>query len=290
MQKHWQKILAIATLLLWNSNALATAETSPTPANLKVFTYNTGAEPESIDPAKTSTVNAQVLVLQMFEGLTAQHPSEDKVVPGVAERWSLSPDGKTYTFTLRKNAQWSDGSPLTANDFWYAWERAVNPATASPNATVFQYIKNGREYLAGKIKDPKQLGFSAVDARTFRVELVTPFPPFLFVTASTTSMMPVKEEVVKKYGDKWFRPENIVSNGPFKLQTWKIYDRLILVKNPHYWDAKKVKLDQVNALVIEDLETALKRYFMGELDFLEHIPTAKIPTLLKNPEFQTALS
>ena len=255
----------------------------------KVLTYNSGAEPDSLDPNLTATVDANNLSRQMFEGLVAEHPKEVRVVPGVAEKWVISPDGKTYTFYLRKNAKWSDGTPVTATDFVYAWERVLNPKTGSQQASRLQWVKNGKAYLEGKLKDPKQLGFKAVDPYTFQVELEGPFPPFLELAAQPT-LAPVKKEVVEKFGDLWTRPENFVCNGPFILKEWKAYDQLKLVKNPNYWDAKNVALDEINALVVEDLETALKQFNAGQIDFVEMIPMVKIPTLKGNPEFYSSPS
>ena len=277
------KFKILVAMLLLSTAAWAT------PEKPQVLTFNSGAEPDSLDPAITTTVDGQNLSLQLFEGLVSLHPSEDKVIPGVAERWTLSPDGKIYTFYLRKTARWSDGSPLTAQDFVYAWERAVNPKTGAQQAGRYQYIKNGKDYLAGKIKDPALLGFKALDSHTFRVELTYPFPPFLELASSAT-FMPVKKEIVEKYGDSWIQPEHIVSNGPFMLKAWRAYDRLVLVKNPNYWDAKNVSLDEIDALVIEDLETALKLYETGQIDFLDHIPITQVPFLKNRPDFHNTPS
>ena len=256
-------------------------------ASPKVFRFNSGSEPQTLDPQLATTVDASNLAQQIFEGLVSPDPKEMKVLPGVAEKWEISPDGKIYTFHLRKNAKWSDGKPVTAYDFEYAWERGANPKTASTQASRFHFIKNGQLYNSGKLKDPKQLGFKAVDPLTFRVELEAPFPPFLEL-CTTATFLPVRKDVVEKFGDKWTRVENIISNGPFMLNSWRPYEKLVLVKNPNYWDAKNVQIDEIVAYTIEDLETALKRYQAGDLDFIDNIPQLKVMSLSKSPEYRSA--
>lgn len=251
-----------------------------------VFRFDNSAEPQSLDPQIVTTVDATTTVMQIFEGLVMPAPKEMKVVPGIAEKWEISPDGKIYTFHLRKDAKWSDGKPVTAYDFEYAWERALNPKTGSQQAMRLQYVKNGKDYLAGKIKDPKLLGFKAVDPLTFRVELAAPFPPFLEL-ASMPTLYPARKDVIEKFGDGWVRPEHIVSNGAFLLKEWKPFEKIILVKNPGYWDVKNVFLDQILVYPVEDSETGLKRYSSGEMDFIDGLPMVKIPTLMKHPDFRS---
>ena len=279
-----QRLILIGIL-----TALASAFTLADQPSPKTLTFNTGGEPQGLDPHLVSSEDAANLVSQLFESLVMTHPTQlGVVIPGVAKHWTVSPDGKTYTFYLRKNAKWSDDSPLTAEDFVYAWRRAIDPQTASPQASRYNYILNCKDYFLGKIKDPTALGFRAVDPFTFEVRLVGPFPPFLELVSMPT-FAPVKRRVIEKYGDHWTQPGKMVSNGPFMLKEWRVNDRLILVKNPSYWDAKNVKLDQVVALAIEDLETAFKRYQQGEIDFNPYLPATKIPSLKSSPDFQQGI-
>lgn len=251
-----------------------------------VFRFDSGAEPQSLDPQIATTVDASNTLMQLFEGLVMPDEKTVRVVSGVAEKWEISPDGKIYTFHLRKDAKWSDGKPVTAYDFEYAWERALNPKTGSEQASRLQYIKNAKDYLAGKLKDPKMLGFKAVDPLTFRVELEVPFPPFLDL-ATTPTLFPVRKDVVEKFGVNWVKPEHMISNGAFVLKEWKPFEKIILEKNQNYWDAKNVFLDQIVIYPIEDLETGLKRYSAGEVDFIDVLPIIKIPSLMKHPDYRS---
>lgn len=257
--------------------AFASADTKK-----QVLTYNTSSEPQSLDPATATTVIDNNLLTQVFEGLVALHPKK-KYVPGVAERWTASEDKMVYTFYLRKNAKWSDGTPVTAYDFEYAWRRTADPKTAAPFASKFDYIKNGKEVTTGKLPKEK-LGAKAINANTFQVELAAPHPPFLQMIVKPL-FAPVKKDVVEKFGDTWTRPENIVSNGPFLLTEWKFHEYLTLKKNPNYWDKDAVKLEEAKALIVDDEQTALKKYHAGESEFEMHLPQSQLIALQKNPEF-----
>ena len=256
-------------------------------AESQILTIHSGPEPQTFDPHLADSIDAWNLINQIFEGLVRQHPTKLTPLPGAAERWDISPDGKIYTFHLRKGLIWSDGSPLTAFDFVYAWERAINPKTGSDQGGNFYYIKNAKAYNTGILKNPRDLGFKALDAQTLRVELTSPFPALLDVLMMST-FVPVKKDVIEKYGDAWFRPEHMVSNGPFLLQEWKSYERVTLVKNPHYWDANNVHLDKVICRLTEDYETALRLYQSNELSFDMYLPAGKIPELLRShPDFHS---
>lgn len=262
----------------------------PAAAAPQTLTIHNGPEPEAIDPHLVSAVDSSNLSIQLFEGLVIVHPTKKgAVMPGVAEKWDISPDGKTYIFYLRKNATWSDGSPLSARDFLSSWRRAIDPKTACPQASRFNYIKNGKDFINGKIKDPSVLGFKVLNDTTFQVELEGPFPPFLELLTKPT-FAPVKENVVQEHGDTWTKPEYIVSNGAFVLKTWIPYDRIVLAKNTRYWDAKNVQLDEVTLLTIDELETVLKRYEAGDIDFLYRPPQTKIPTLANRADFYSSPS
>lgn len=162
--------------------------------------HNHGQEPESIDPALNTTVNGGTLILAAFEGLTSLDEN-DRPIPGVAESWDISPDQLTYTFHLRQDAKWSDGQPVTAKDFDYAWKRALNPETAAEYAYQLFYIKNATEYNEGKAK-VEDLGIKVIDDYTFEVTLAAPTPFFLNLTAFPT-LAPVRQDIIEKYGEKW---------------------------------------------------------------------------------------
>ncbi len=255
-------------------------------AGEKVFTFNNGAEPETLDPALMTGVPEHTLGMALFEGLVTYHPQTLKPVPGVAKSWEISDDGLRYTFHLREST-WSNGAPLTAEDFIASWRRVLDPATAAEYAYQLWYIKNARAYTKGELADFSKVGVRAPDAHTIEIILEHPAAFFLELVAFET-FMPVHMSCVKKHGNKWTRPENIVSNGPFTLAEWKPQDSLTMKKNPRYWDAAQVKLDRIVALPIANENTAFLRYKTGGIDWLNSLPAEMIPELKKRPDYHKA--
>lgn len=243
------------------------------------YTYRLPDGIATLDPQLVATVEGSTIVRDLFEGLLNQDEL-GKVVPGIALSYDLSEDKKTYTFHLRKS-NWSNGEPLTAKDFVYAWQRAVDPATASPYVWYMEMmgIKNGQAIL-NEGMDPKELGVEAVDDYTFKVTLDAPIPYFpSMVTRATT--FPTHRATVEKYGDEWTRPENIVSNGAFKLTEWTLKEKNVRERNTEYWNNSETILDKVTALVIDDENQALLRYKAGDLDKTE-IPAGQYGSLKKS--------
>lgn len=232
--------------------------------------YDNGAEPEYLDPIMVHDNKSRNIAVNLFEGLLTYHPRTLEPLPGVAERWEKSPDGLTYTFYLRNNAKWTDGKLVTGDDFVYAWQRAVNPKTASRSASHLYPVKNAQAINQGKITDLNQLGIRA-DGNKVIVTLEAPFPPFLLLVPDPT-LMPLRKDVVEKHGEQWTRANNIVSNGPFTLAEWVPHKHIILKKNPQYWDAAKVHLETVVMTPTEDHATAAKLFQAGQIDFMEQIP------------------
>ncbi len=187
-------VMFLVTGLFINSNYKSTEA-----ASKQVFTYINGAEPKTIDPALNTAADAANIIINVFEGLTRVN-AKGETVPGMAEKWTVSKDGLTYTFYIRKNAKWSDGKPVTAYDFEYAWKRALDPKTASEYAYQLYYIKNGRKFNEGKAK-ASDVGVKALNARTLQVRLEAPTPYFLDLTNFPT-YFPVRKDIVEKYGDK----------------------------------------------------------------------------------------
>lgn len=245
------------------------------------------SEPEYIDPGLASGNVETNILLALFEGLVQYNPKGGEPLPGIAERWTLSPDKKVYTFHLRKGVKWNDGHPVVAQDFVYSWERVLNPKTAAKYAFALYYIKNAHPYNTGKLTDPSQLGFKALDDSTLQVTLENPTPFFLELLCYT-SFRPVPKWVVEKHGPRWTQPENIVTNGPFKLKSWTPYKELTVVKDPNYWDAAQVKLAGIVFYPVEDKDTALKMYETGEIDVAWELPAANIPTLMSREDFVKA--
>jgi ABC-type oligopeptide transport system substrate-binding subunit len=241
-----------------------------------VFRFNNAAEPEYIDPGMATGQPDQRIIFLLFQGLTTNDPKTLQARPGMAERWETSPDRLTYTFYLRRNAVWSDGTPITARDFVYSWTRVLDPKTGSRYATNLYHIANGEEFNLGRVKDPSQLGVRALDDSTLEVRLRAPTPYFLFLTSFYT-LYPVPRHVVETYGAQWTDPAHIVSNGPFLLVEHQTNARFEFVRNPRYWNAERVRLDRVIAYSVDDAYTGTNMYESGMIDWF---PSGYIP-----PEF-----
>jgi len=252
----------------------------------KTFTFNNGAEPETLDPALMTGVPEHTLAMALFEGLVTYHPKTLKPVPGVAKSWTISDDGLTYTFHLRA-CRWSNGDPLGATDFLQSWRRALEPKTAAEYAYQLWHIKNARAYTEGKITDFSKVGVRVIDERTLEVRLENPAAYFLELLAFET-FMPVHTRCLALHGKKWTRVGKIVCNGPFVLAQWLPRHRIVMHKNPLYWDAAAVKLDQVVAYPIDDENTALRTYKAGKIHWLNALPNPLIPRLKKHPHYRKA--
>jgi oligopeptide transport system substrate-binding protein len=225
-----------------------------------------GPEPQSLDPALISGQSEGRLAYCLFEGLT-RLDAGGNVIPGAAERWEISPDGKIYTFHLRPNLRWSDGQRLTAEDFVQSWRRVLEPATGAVYAEVLFVIDNAQHYQRGELKDFSQVGIKALDADTLQVRLVAPTPYFINLVGFTT-YLPTPTNSIRQHGDHWTRPGRLVSNGAYLLQDWKINDRLEFAANPRYWDADHVNLKRVDALTVTQGNTAVNLYFTGQADLI----------------------
>ena len=244
-----------------------------------VFRRSNGAEPKSIDPQLASENAGSNVIYDTFEGLTS-NDAAGKLIPGVAEKWEISEDGKTYTFHLRDNAKWSDDTPVTAGDFVYAWRRAVNPATGSEYAFILYPVKNAEAIAGGTEKNIETLGIKAIDDRTLQVELNSPTPYFLDLLTHYTSY-PVPQKTVEQYGDKWTQPGNIVSNGAYHLSKWKAQSDIIAEKSPTYWNKDQVSIDKVIYYPTESTATAFARYRAGEVDYVESLTSEDLETARK---------
>ena len=241
-------------------------------------------EPRSLDPATGFSDVENQVITNLFDGLTEYDPKDNHPIPAGAESWKISADGRTYTFHLRKNAKWSDGSPVTAQDYEYGLKRLLNPKTASEYAFILYYVKNGQAYNEGKIKDPKQVGIKTLNKETLQITLNAPTPFFLTICALFT-VKPAKQSVVEKFGENWALPEHIVTNGAYKLKEWIPQKAITLVKNPNYWDAARAKIQEVKFYPTADRETAIKMYESGEIDTVKRLPGIRVPELQKRPDF-----
>lgn len=255
-----KRLLALG--ILSALTGMASAATVPAGVQLSAkqeLIKGNGDEVQSLDPHKIEGVPESNVSYDLLEGLlindTNGHP-----IPGVAESWE-NKDGKVWTFHLRNNAKWSNGEPVTAQDFVYSWQRLADPKTASPYASYLQYghLANIDDIIAGKQK-PDQLGVKALDAHTLQVTL-TESVPYFYKLLIHPSMSPVYKPAIDKAGEKWTQPENWVGNGAYKLQEHIINERIVVVRNPQYWDNAHTVLDKVTFLPIPSEVNDVNRYF-----------------------------
>jgi oligopeptide transport system substrate-binding protein len=247
-------------------------------AKEQVFRKNNGAEPGTLDPHRAEGVPASNILRDLFEGLVVELPNGE-YIPGIAESWTVSEDSKRYVFKIRKNAKWSNGDAFTAYDYVYSFKRSVDPKTLSNYSSMLYPIKNARAIVMGEAS-PEQLGVYSEDENTLVVELEKPTPYFLsLLTHSTT--YPVHQESVERLGKLFTRPGNLVSNGAFKLEEWRVQSHIKIVKNEQYWDNESTTLEATYYYSLDDANSALKRYRANELDFTDTIPLEQL-TLIKN--------
>ena len=243
----------------------------------QTFTYQDIDESPSIDPGLVEDVSGSDIVRDLFEGLMNQD-GDGNLVPGVATSYDVSDDRMTYTFHLRDNAKWSNGDPVTAGDFVYAWRRAASPELASPYSWYMELmsIANVGPVIAGDAP-LEDLGVSAPDDHTFVVQLSQPLPYFAQMTTHGTTF-PVPQKVVEAHGAEWTRPENIVGNGAYVLTEHVPQERMVRERNPMYWNNDATIIEKVVRLVVNDDAQALTRWQAGEFD-RANIPSGQYPRL-----------
>ncbi len=273
LKKHSTAVI-ISSLLTPFFSVSALADSLPEGVQLaseQTLVRANDAEAATLDPAKAEGMPEMHILRDLFEGLVIQD-REGNIIPGVAESWETD-DNQTFTFKLRQNATWSNGDPVTAEDFVYALRRAVDPNLASPNVWYLKMtgIKNIVDVADGR-KPIEDLGVTALDKYTLRFELDNKIPYFVAMTGHT-SMMPVHKETVEKSDKPWSDPKQFVSNGAFLLDEWVVNERIELVKNPNYWGAADTHLTKVTYIPFENQNASVTRYVVGEVDITSDVPT-----------------
>ncbi len=251
---------------------------APCPSGKVCLEAGNGSDPVSLDPHKITGTWEDRIDGDMFIGLT-QSDIAGNVIPGMAQTWETSPDGLTWTFHLR-DAKWSDGAPVTADDFVFSLRRIMTPETAAEYASLLYFIKGAQPVNEGKAA-PDTLGVRAIDAHTLEIRLEHP-APYLLELAKHQTMYPVPRHVVEKYGMKWTEPANIVVNGPYKVVSWKLGDKIVAEKNPLFWDASQLCIDRVTYYASQDPVAAERQVKRGELDMQSSI-TANRVAFLRRP-------
>lgn len=267
----WPVLLVCAALA-----SLLALVASPASAEVALRRSAIG-DPQTLDPQRWTYGQDGNLAQDLFQGLTAVDAGAN-TIPGQAESWQISPDGRTYTFKLRSGLMWSDGVPITSADFLWSMRRLFDPRTAAPSAALLYVIRNSREVNTGKLP-VDQLAVSAPDSRTVVIELTHPAPYLLEILVHRG--FPAPRHVIEKYGDEWTRPARFVSNGAFVLGEWRPGAYVKLLRNPRFHAAGSVRLDAMYHIPIEDPKVALNRFRAGELDIAVSLPSEQLEQLRK---------
>ena len=240
---------------------------------------NNGSEPSSLDPHKVESDVENNIISDLFEGLVSVSPTGE-IEPRLADKWE-NKDNTVWTFHLRPGVTWSDGTAITAQDIVWSWQRLVSPLTASPYASYpgNMHIVNGAEIAQGK-KAPETLGVKAVDDATLEVTLTQPNAAFLAMLAHP-SLVPLDKVLISRYGDKWTKPEHIVTSGPYKLSQWVVNERIVAERNPRYWDNAHTVINKVTYLPISSETADVNRYKAGEIDIVYTVPINQFAQLKK---------
>jgi oligopeptide transport system substrate-binding protein len=283
---------ALAVLLV-SSLALAGCgrrETGASATPEKLLRLSQRSEPATLDPHLTTLPDELFVTRSLLEGLTTPNPVEGPPLPGVAERWEASSDGRRFTFFLRRDAAWSNGDRLTAHDFLFSFQRILTPALGAPKAHLFFVVRNAERFYRGEISDFTQVGISAPDDHTLVVELDQP-APHLPALAASGPWLPVHRTTVEKFGrgasrdNAWTRPGNFIGNGPFVLSAWRPDQHIAALPNPHYHSAERVKVNGLRFQVYDSGDTEERAFRAGQVDVTLAVPfvrlTAYEPPMLR---------
>ena len=259
---------------------------SDPPADLVIINV---VEPGSLDPALAIGVEELRIVTALFEGLTRVDPVNAGPIPGLAERWERSPDGRTYTFFLRTNAQWSTGESITAEDVLYSWFRVLDQATASDYAGTLFYVKNAEAFYNGTLTNRDEVGIHKRNAHTVEVELINPTAYWLDLCALPVLAV-VPRQAIERYGDRWSRARPLPVSGAYQLEAWRVNDKVRLRRNPRYWDAAHTHSELVDLLPIGNPSAVFNLYKAGEADLIwdkETVPAQLMSVLRTNRDCHT---
>ncbi|WP_186648607.1 peptide ABC transporter substrate-binding protein [Fluviispira vulneris] len=276
MKKYFKISLIVS---LFSSVVYANGLKDPLAAKVQEIHIGSYDDPKSLDPALCNEQVCDLILIQLFEGLVKEN-KVGEIEPAAAEKWVISDDGKTYTFTLRNNLKWSDGSKLVAQDFVYAMKRLIDPNIASEFSNILESVVNGKEILSGQ-KNPKMLGVRALNDTTLEIKLAQPTSYFLQYMIMH-NVFPLQKKNVEKYANKgssFAAPGKLISNGPFILTSHKIGNKLTIEKNPYYWDKNSVYLNKVHFYPIVDSNTEYKMFETGQLDITAGIPAGQFKKL-----------
>jgi oligopeptide transport system substrate-binding protein len=257
-----------------------------------VFRMNLGTEPPELDPAKMDDLTSYSVVQPLMKGLT-QQDGHMRVIPAVAASWEALHGGKRYVFHLRPDARWSDGKPVTAHDFVFAWKRGLTPETGAPYAFFLYTLKNAKAFYDGKITDFSQVGVRAINDRTLQVDLEKPTPFFLSLVAAPI-MLPLRQDLLEKDPERFTEAGHFLANGAYQLNKWIHEEKIVLTPNPYFYGRKTPgqfpHVAEVDMLMINDANTSVVMYENNELDFIEttsSLPAFDVRRLRHHPDAHT---
>lgn len=269
-------------LMLLSWFACSSRETNVVRGNREQILHRgMGPEIADLDPHLATVVSEHTVLSALFEGLVAEDPKDLHPVPGVAERWQTSMDGLTYTFFLRESARWSNGEPVTAQDFLASWQRVLSPTLQADYANLLYSVQGAEAFHKGNLTDFTKVGFSAPDARTLRITLERPTPHFLTILQHWI-WWPVPMAKIAKHGpihargNPWASTGDWIGNGPFNLKEWRPGQRIVVEKSATYWDAKTVRLNGIHFYSLDDLSAEERAFRSGQLHLTESLPVSKI--------------
>ena len=290
----WMRVLSV--IILVGLTGCGGGESNVSAGNKTGTLYwGNGTEPQSLDPQIATGVPEHHIISAVMEGLVLKDRKTLEPRPGVAKSWDISDDGRVYTFYLRDNARWSNGDPHTAHDYAWSWWRALQPALGNLYAYMLFPVENAQQYYEGDISDFNKVGVKALNDRTLQVTLKYPTPYFLQLL-DHYSLFPVHQATIEKFGDadqrgtRWTYEGNLVGNGPFQLVDWKINRRIVVQRNPHYWDKENVSLNEIIFIPIENIVTEERMFRAGQLHVTSSLPADKISVYreAKDPELRIA--
>lgn len=278
-------------LLLCATSLLASCAKRETPVDVgnreQILHCGIGSEPKDLDP-QTTTGNPESQVQDsLFEGLTAWHPDHTDPIPGCAASWDISPDATVYTFHIRPDANWSNGDPVTAADFIFAYQRILSPALSAPYAYMHYCIKNGEAYNKGELADFSKVGLKAIDTKTLQITLKAPTPYFLRLVRYR-SWYPVHPPTILAFGKiddrstKWTRAGNLVGNGAFTLASWEPNRKVVVEKSLTYWDTDTTRLNEIHFYPIDDMNAEEYAFRTGQLHVTQETPAERIKYYKEN--------
>jgi oligopeptide transport system substrate-binding protein len=279
-------VLIVASLSLVSAAFAQRESVVETARRTQTLHLGNGAEPADLDPQVSTVYTDYNILLSLFEGLTVIDEATSQAEPGAAERWDISSDGLIYTFHLRKNGRWSNGDPVTAQDFITSFQRILSPALAAEYAYMLYPVKNAEAFNTGKLADFAQVGFRAIDTHTLEIVLAHP-TPYLLSLVAHQAWFPIHPPTILKFGKldlrgtRWTQPGNLVGNGAFVLKDWLPNSRIVVTKSDTYWDAGHTRLNSVVFYPNDNIATDEKNFRAGQLHITYDILPEKIPTYRK---------